>query len=933
MKTKRGHLENLIPFSFFVLLVLLFGVILATDFVVSAKDLPQYSNVGSNTTTPYTNEPVLHYVYWTDDKGLSGYIFSSNYSGSWANDSFVPMTGTANWSNVTKNAPSRSGVYGWCIYANDSDGLWNVTGIQIIIVQNRAPQIALHEPENNTQFNNTQDINFNFTATDDQNTILSCSIYLDDTLNQTNNSVQNNTLTNFLITGISYGQHSWYINCTDGSSSNVSEIRYFSINDTLPPIITLNFPPQQYSTSSTSINFNWTAIDNADASLLCNLTIDGNVNASNIGSQNNSATNYTVTGFANGLHSWNVTCWDNASNINTSETRNFTVDIQAPSIYYNPNTDANGTYSKNWIFVNITCSDLHKDTILLNWNGINESFDNQDGDIYWENKTGLSDGTYTFYAWCNDTAGNSNSTETRAIIIDTTAPQVALHSPDDGLLTGNATIVFNCSAQDATNLANITLWLNSSGWHANETQVVSGNSNSTTFIKTFEQGTYLWSCSACDEFGHCNYSFVENRTFTIDLDAPIISYVPPTDDDGAYVARLWTYINVTVSDANNVSACWLEWDGNNESMTMEGSGQEVYCYINKTGGEGQHSYNVYANDTLNNIAIAGERTIIFDITPPAIENISITSITSNSATIIWQTNEPANSTINYGTDLNLSNNVSDSNLVINHSITLTGLSASTTYYFNITSCDVAGNCNTSGYYNFTTLSRGSGGGRRRAEERAEGEKQEKPEEGRVIEITRQLREAYYEGAIGKGDRLLFVFRYVTHYIALENVGRDERGYYINISIHSTPLYDKLYEGEAKTYDINSDKRPDILVEFLGLNTSSNSTLAKVRIYLLECICPKPSNWSECRDGKQSRVVYKCSEATNWTCVAEVEEKACERKEQKPPIKKKINYLVLALVVALFAILILLHVFLVKAIKQHRRQKFVSKIKFYKEKYM
>jgi hypothetical protein len=102
---------------------------------------------------------------------------------------------------------------------------------------------------------------------------------------------------------------------------------------------------------------------------------------------------------------------------------------------------------------------------------------------------------------------------------------------------------------------------------------------------------------------------------------------------------------------------------------------------------------------------------------------------------------------------------------------------------------------------------------------------------------------------------------------------------------------------------------------------------------LECICPKPSNWSECRDGKQSRVVYKCSEATNWTCVAEVEEEACEEKEQKPPIKKKINYLLLASIVALFVVLILLLILLVKAIKQHKRQKFASKIKFYKEKYV
>jgi parallel beta-helix repeat protein len=120
-------------------------------------------------------------------------------------------------------------------------------------------------------------------------------------------------------------------------------------------------------------------------------------------------------------------------------------------------------------------------------------------------------------------------------------------------------------------------------------------------------------------------------------------------------------------------------------------------------------------DTVNNVVYANITSFsIFaplgiDL-PPTIENVSITSKTSNSATIIWQTNEPSNSTIYYGTDLNLSDNMTNSSFVINHSITLTGLSASTTYYFNITSCDVAGNCNTSGYYNFTTLSAPTGGG-------------------------------------------------------------------------------------------------------------------------------------------------------------------------------------------------------------------------------
>ncbi|MEM5815189.1 MAG: NosD domain-containing protein, partial [Candidatus Aenigmatarchaeota archaeon] len=110
-------------------------------------------------------------------------------------------------------------------YTLDSN---NIDYLPLTFYFNRAPQITLNEPINNSQFN-TQDINFKFIVIDDLNTTLTCSIYLDGTLKQTNSSVQNNTLTNFLITGISYGSHSWYINCSDGELINVSEVRYFTI--------------------------------------------------------------------------------------------------------------------------------------------------------------------------------------------------------------------------------------------------------------------------------------------------------------------------------------------------------------------------------------------------------------------------------------------------------------------------------------------------------------------------------------------------------------------------------------------------------------------------------------------------------------------------------------------------------------------------------
>lgn len=55
-----------------------------------------------------------------------------------------------------------------------------------------------------------------------------------------------------------------------------------------------------------------------------------------------------------------------------------------------------------------------------------------------------------------------------------------------------------------------------------------------------------------------------------------------------------------------------------------------------------------------------------------------------------------NEVINYGTSLSLGLVVNNSDKYgISHSITLTGLASNTTYYYNYTSCDFVGNCNSS----------------------------------------------------------------------------------------------------------------------------------------------------------------------------------------------------------------------------------------------
>jgi len=80
------------------------------------------ANQSTNFSLQVNDETALH------PKGQ--YIFSTNNSGVWDNDSLVMWTATPEWANVTKTLPANAGNrtdYRW--YANDSAGNVNNTGV------------------------------------------------------------------------------------------------------------------------------------------------------------------------------------------------------------------------------------------------------------------------------------------------------------------------------------------------------------------------------------------------------------------------------------------------------------------------------------------------------------------------------------------------------------------------------------------------------------------------------------------------------------------------------------------------------------------------------------------------------------------------------------------------------------------------------------
>jgi hypothetical protein len=90
--------------------------------------------------------------------------------------------------------------------------------------------------------------------------------------------------------------------------------------------------------------------------------------------------------------------------------------------------------------------------------------------------------------------------------------------------------------------------------------------------------------------------------------------------------------------------------------------------------------------------------------PLAISNAAASNVTSTSATISWTTNAAANGRVDYGTTAAYGAAVSDAAMVTTHTASLTGLTASTTYHYRITSQTSAGETASTGDLTLTTAS-------------------------------------------------------------------------------------------------------------------------------------------------------------------------------------------------------------------------------------
>ena len=73
--------------------------------------------------------------------------------------------------------------------------------------------------------------------------------------------------------------------------------------------------------------------------------------------------------------------------------------------------------------------------------------------------------------------------------------------------------------------------------------------------------------------------------------------------------------------------------------------------------------------------------------PPVISNVNVAT-TKTTATVTWNTDKPANSVLDYGSNNQYGLNKNDDTQTMTHSISLTGLNSNTTYHFQAKSADI-----------------------------------------------------------------------------------------------------------------------------------------------------------------------------------------------------------------------------------------------------
>ncbi len=366
--------------------------------------------------------------------------------------------------------------------------------------------------------------------------------------------------------------------------------------DNVHPYINITSPTNGTSSSDNTLDVEYTFADTNIASCwYSNDTFTLNTSIT-------CGVNITDITWTDGKHIVRVWTNDTAGNTNSSNVTFFIDTIPPDYRILNPvNTNY---YSQNFIHINLTSTNFNACVVSLN-SGLNNyslSINSSSTGGNYSN-TSIADGDYTITAYCNDTVGNTNSTQSTTFTIDTTNPLISYGTGTELNETNfTRTWIYVYANVTETNEKNITFRL----YHRNGTQV-----NITTYSTAqrvvnwtgLNDGFYNYNISVWD--GASNYNETRTRRITLDNANPLLDLYRPLPQN--YATNQSLPLNFTVSDETlGVQSCWYRIFNSTDIITSNTTVPDcanMTFNVTKIDGIGEGAYTLtfYVNDTLNNI--------------------------------------------------------------------------------------------------------------------------------------------------------------------------------------------------------------------------------------------------------------------------------------------------------------------------------------------
>ena len=485
--------------------------------------------------------------------------------------------------------------------------------ITILDTTNVPPVVTLNSPAPNLATNNPNVV-FNCSATDNRG-LSRLSLYnnMDGTFIERDSSGigGKNNITTFSST-LPQGVFLWNCMATDTDAN----MRFASSNRTLTvdytvPSINLLAPVDTANISSRTVQLNFTVADNLDTSPVCNLTLDNVVNQSGFAANNGSMISKTMTNLVNGLHYWNVTCIDDAGNVNTSETRSFTVLSTPPIIVlqtidnYMTNLSSLDLYYFTDDGGYITQADLYINGL---WNQTDPGPDTGNTNTF--SLSNVPEGAYTWTVNVTNDAGLTSQAAARKFYVILSAPSLNVTFPPDNYSSNLSSITFNFTAIDRFD-SMLTCKIRINGVDVMTGINANNNTPTTRTVNNLKNGLNYWNITCQNDAGNANIS--QTRVMNISA-PPTVSLGNPANNSFQSSPNITLYY--TPTSGGNLSNCTLILNGvrNMTNSTISNGAQNNFKLVNI--GQNFYNWSVNCTDSLGVTGSSTPKVFIIDYTAP-----------------------------------------------------------------------------------------------------------------------------------------------------------------------------------------------------------------------------------------------------------------------------------------------------------------------------